>query len=778
MDENRLGCFEEVVSRCQKIEVVLRKVANLAAVRTEGFVSAVAQPALRPLAPVDGVEHHLFVVAHQEYEVALVLQFDQHFDTAFRTGTAIDDVSQHDDGVFERWLQMIEQNFERNVTSVDAVVMVMMVVMMIVGHAANFTRLRFGDKNKFTPRNPCWRGAFGVYGAVRGTLCLRICRKRALHDLRNRFGRHESGLSHIAAKMGFQTSQPVAQHGQWKFRQICRLWPAVCEERNSNMNRIAATIAFGAILLCVCGNLTAAGPRSSDAVLLKSYGIEPTAESLRKYLDSFRPDSDITKRQQALVPLLGDRSFVRRESATRELIRLSVGSTDVLKQAARHADAEIRWRAQRILENADSRGNAILQAVFQTIDRQHLTGLTKEILDTLPHCKGRQLIRNATAALKSTTTSADVDLLRRKTRAARQASRIAAIEVLEHLQGAAADDDLLRLTDDDDDRIQVAAARALANHGHRDSLQVLVKLLGSSDLKTRLVSVKTLRAFTGQSFAFTPYESPMIREAARGKWQKWIESNAATAAVNFPLKDVRIERGRTLFCDYSRHRLVEIDLAGKIVWEIKVGNHPWGAQGLSNGHRLVANYSARSVSEYDAAGKLVWSHSGLPGGPTSVRRLPNGNTLMACTDSQMVIEVNRRGKTVLSLRIDGRPTDAQRLEDGRTLIVLQNQRRVVEVDREGKVLWKITGLASPFSARRLENGNTLVSCISDGTVREFNKKGEEVWSKTGFRNPNDVQRLSNGNTLVSDRTGLTEVDKMGTVVKKHAFSNVSKFFRY
>lgn len=544
------------------------------------------------------------------------------------------------------------------------------------------------------------------------------------------------------------------------------------------MKRILAAIAIFAGVSGVGEPAVSAPPSGEDVAVLKAHGIEPTLDSIRKYLRSFLPGSDVSRRQRELVPLLGHSSFARREAANRELIRLSVGSTAALKSAADSRDAEIRWRARRILANAESRGQAILLAVYRVVRKQRLPGLGKEIIESLPYCRSRALVKTATAALKSTVTNSDTELLRGKASSAARRERIAAIETLEHLLGPLADADLLRWTEDDDERVQAAAARALANHGRREALPVLVRLLDSDDLRTRLLSVKTLRAVTGKLFAFTPYESPEARAAARGKWQKWIGTEGATAALHYPLQDVRLELGRTLLCDYSQHRLVELDSNGKIIWETKVGNHPWGAQGLPNGHRLVANYSTRSVSEYDETGKLFWSHHGLPGGPTSVRRLPNGNTLMACTDSQTVVEVNPRGKTVMSLRIDGRPTDAQRLDDGRTLVVLQNGKRVVEVDRKGTVLWELTGLAGPFSARRLENGNTLVSCLTDGSVREFNRKGEAVWMKEGFQYPYDVQRLSNGNTLVSDRKGLTEVDPKGKIVKRQAFSNVSKFYRY
>ena len=142
-----------------------------------------------------------------------------------------------------------------------------------------------------------------------------------------------------------------------------------------------------------------------------------------------------------------------------------------------------------------------------------------------------------------------------------------------------------------DDRVKVEVARALANHGNRKSLDLLVSLLGSQSLAVRVQSAKVLRQFTGQAFEFTPYETAKIRAAAIGRWKTWVEQKSELVSLRFPLTNFNRDHGRILICDYSRHRLVEMDLTGKIVWETKVGRNPWGVQGLENGHRLVASYS-------------------------------------------------------------------------------------------------------------------------------------------------------------------------------------------
>ena len=76
------------------------------------------------------------------------------------------------------------------------------------------------------------------------------------------------------------------------------------------------------------------------------------------------------------------------------------------------------------------------------------------------------------------------------------------------------------------------------------------------------------------------------------------------------------------------------------------------ARKLENGNYLVAHYGLDKVSEYDPEGKIV-REIPIKGGPHSLIRLPDGNTLIACSDH------------------NGEP-------------------RIVEVDTSDSVVWQIT----------------------------------------------------------------------------------------
>jgi outer membrane protein assembly factor BamB len=181
------------------------------------------------------------------------------------------------------------------------------------------------------------------------------------------------------------------------------------------------------------------------------------------------------------------------------------------------------------------------------------------------------------------------------------------------------------------------------------------------------------------------------------------------------------------------------------------------------------------------AGKVAWESEMLPGGPMGIHRLENGNTVVACTDANIVVELDTRGKIAKKWTIDGRPVDVQRLENGNTLVTLQNGQKVVEVDGEGKTIWSTkVAMINPFSAQRLENGNTLVAVLSQQKVVEINAAGDkEVWTLGGLMNPYHARRLTNGNTLIVDQNGVYEYEtETKKQVWKLAVPNVSRASRF
>ena len=511
---------------------------------------------------------------------------------------------------------------------------------------------------------------------------------------------------------------------------------------------------------------------------LAEHGLAPTRESLGAYLESLVPSDTRRAELQALVAQLGADQFARREQASVLLQRQIAGATDILEAAATSGDFEIRWRARKILDQADRHTSGLLAAVLTTIREEKLTGLCQPLLAALPLCKDHALRTSLRRALIATAGPTDAPLLRELLSSQDPPSRILAIEALRGVLGAEADADAVALLGDPSDVVQAAAARALANGGRRESLSVLIKLLESADAAARTEAARTLRAATGQHFGYAVYDPPAPRAAAVAKWHEWLAAHGQTATLNFPLRDAALDLGRLLVCDHTKSLLIEFDASGRKRWEQQVGQQPWACQGLPSGHRLVGNYGERSIVEYDATGREVWRIESLPGGPTSVERLDNGNTLVACTESGQVLEFDPAKKIVWKAMVEGRPVDARRLDDGSTLVTLQHAQKVVELDAAGRQVWELAGVGMAFSAQRLESGNTLVCAIQTPQVREFDRRGNVVWAQGKFVNPYSAQRLASGNTVVVDTTGITEIDPQGAVVSRLEMQNLSRMSRY
>ena len=173
----------------------------------------------------------------------------------------------------------------------------------------------------------------------------------------------------------------------------------------------------------------------------------------------------------------------------------------------------------------------------------------------------------------------------------------------------------------------------------------------------------------------------------------------------------RLPDGNTFIGECNSGRLIEVSPDGKIVKEIKLladgtdGGHSYmrNARKLANGNYLVAHYGLDKVCEYDSTGKMI-REIPITGGPHSVIRLPEGNTLIACSDHNgepRVVEVDVHGSIVWQLSKNELPgielkfmTGMQRLPNGNLLLTNwlgHNQfgkaPHAFEITRDKKIVW-------------------------------------------------------------------------------------------
>ena len=174
----------------------------------------------------------------------------------------------------------------------------------------------------------------------------------------------------------------------------------------------------------------------------------------------------------------------------------------------------------------------------------------------------------------------------------------------------------------------------------------------------------------------------------------------------------RLPNGNTFIGECNAGRLLEVNPEGRIVHQVRLlpegqdGGSAYmrNARKLANGNYLVAHYGLQVVREYDPAGKVVWQVA-APGGPHSVVRLPDGNTLIASADRDgapaRVFEAAPDGRTVWEVRGDELPgiglkfmTGLHRLPNGNTVMSnwlghgqFGKAPHLIEVTRDKRVVW-------------------------------------------------------------------------------------------
>jgi hypothetical protein len=194
----------------------------------------------------------------------------------------------------------------------------------------------------------------------------------------------------------------------------------------------------------------------------------------------------------------------------------------------------------------------------------------------------------------------------------------------------------------------------------------------------------------------------------------------------------RLANGNTFVGECNSGQLLEITPAGQVVKRIKLlpdsvdGGHGFmrNARKLDNGNYLVAHYGLDKVCEYDSEGHLV-REIPVTGGPHSVIRLPNGNTLIACSDH------------------NGEP-------------------RIVEMDKSGTVVWQITKNELPGIELKFMTGMEI---LPNGNLVFTNWLGHNQFGKAphAFEITRDKQVVwvYNDHTLLKTMSNIQILDVNG-----------------
>lgn len=195
----------------------------------------------------------------------------------------------------------------------------------------------------------------------------------------------------------------------------------------------------------------------------------------------------------------------------------------------------------------------------------------------------------------------------------------------------------------------------------------------------------------------------------------------------------RLANGNTFIGESSTGYLLEVSASGQIVKKLKLlpdnttGSHTYmrNARKLLNGNYLVAHYDLNKVSEYDSTGHII-SEINVKGGPHSVIRLPNGNTLIACSDHDgepKIVEVDKLGKDVWHITKNEIPGIDLKFMSGMEILPTGNlvftnwlghnnfgkAPHAFEITRDKKVVWKY-------------NDHLILKTMSNIQILELNGK--------------------------------------------------------
>jgi outer membrane protein assembly factor BamB len=236
-----------------------------------------------------------------------------------------------------------------------------------------------------------------------------------------------------------------------------------------------------------------------------------------------------------------------------------------------------------------------------------------------------------------------------------------------------------------------------------------------------------------------------------------------------------LDNGNILHAD---NNVTEIDpKTNEIVWSYKPeqqkGGGTFSCQRLKNGNTMVGENSAGRIVEIDKAGNIVFelklplmqpgSHNNL----RMVRKLKNGNYLVCHKDKSLVREYTPKGEVVFEVKVSDVPYSAVRLDNGNTVVGHINN--ITEFDKHGKKVWQfnrneLTGLEIGMicGIHVQPNGNVVMGFYravqkdNGAGLLEITRNKELVWryvntSAKTDRNMMAVQLLDqNGTPLPGD----------------------------
>ncbi len=491
---------------------------------------------------------------------------------------------------------------------------------------------------------------------------------------------------------------------------------------------------------------------------------------------------------QVLIQHLGDKVFAVRERAASDLTALGTKVVPLLREATNNPDLELAQCAHYCLKQIakTEEKNRLPAAAARLLAMRKPAGAPATLLAFLPFTDDDAMKEEISRALRHlvvATGTADPGLVAAlgDTLPARRAAAAEALAAIpgDHLAA------VRKLLTDPNAEVRLRTAMALTYAHDREAVPVLIELVADSprgqvwqaeDLLCRLAGAKAPPPAAGDDAA--------ARKKFREAWSAWWKDNGAAVDL-LTLEPTTTVLGFTLIAEFGQNgfgqqagRVVEVDRAGKVRWQIENLNSPVDAQMLPGNRVLIAEGGNQRVSERDLKGTIIWQVQ-VPGYPTNVQRLPNGNTFVAINGGQMM-EYDKTGKMVSNFTVAGGARAAYKAPNGQ-IVCLTHTSICIRLDATGKEIKRFTlnRTNNYTSGIDITSKGTILVTQNDNMVTEYNPDGKVIWQAKTNLNPTTASRLANGHTLVCSYNGpsIIELDQNGRTVWEYRSPPGNNAFR-
>ncbi len=325
------------------------------------------------------------------------------------------------------------------------------------------------------------------------------------------------------------------------------------------------------------------------------------------------------------------------------------------------------------------------------------------------------------------------------------------------------------LLSDPSTRVRFEIARELIKNQNKAAIPVLIELMTKVSGEKADAIDQFLRAIAKDK---SP-ESKSDSKADAAAWNIWWQKEGGQLTLVPGTKNQEILKNFLVVESFNQEkksgRVLLVNPAGKILWEIANLSNPTDATLLPNNKILITEQGANRVTERDTKGNISWEKSAS--NPFLCQRLSNGNTFIASRNK--IIETNRAGNEIFSFNYPNETILAACKTRTNEYALLTYNGAFLKLDSKGN---EVSKSRIPFPTNFGINGGAithndrvLVSIPTVNKIMEFDFNGQSTWEST-ITMPGIPTKLSNGNVVAPSLNGskIVEIRTDGKIIYESA----------